>query len=133
MNSSSVAVVIIGAGPLGLGLATHLRKRGVEHRIFGTPMQTWRDMPRNMSLKSLGFATSIPTPYPGRSFPEYCRAKGLEDYEPIEFATFAQYGMQIQRDFVPYLEETLVTELQRSGDGFALTLATGERLRAKRV
>ncbi|HLZ30737.1 MAG TPA: NAD(P)-binding domain-containing protein [Chloroflexota bacterium] len=133
MNSSSVAVVIIGAGPLGLGLATHLRARGVEHRIFGSPMQTWRDMPRNMNLKSLGFATSIPTPRGHPTFPEYCRARGLEEYEPIEFATFAEYGMAIQRDFVPYVEDTLVTDLQRAGDEFALTLGTGERLRARRV
>lgn len=133
MYPSSVDVAIIGAGPLGLGLATHLRGRGVEHRIFGSPMQTWRDMPTNMNLKSLGFATSIPTPGGHPTFPEYCRARGLEDYEPIEFATFAEYGMLIQRDFVPYLEETRVTDLQRSGDEFSLTLETGERLRAKRV
>jgi thioredoxin reductase len=133
MHPSSVDVAIIGAGPLGLGLATHLRGRGVEHRIFGSPMQTWRDMPSNMSLKSLGFATSIPIPDGHPTFPEFCRARGLEDYEPIEFATFAEYGMLIQRDFVPYLENTTVTDLRRTGDAFSLTLETGEHVRAKRV
>src|SRR5437868_1202098 len=111
MYSSSVDVAIIGAGPNGLGLAAHLRSRGVQHRIFGSPMQTWRDMPHNMNLKSLGFATSIPTP-DGQTFPEYCRSHGLEDYEPIEFQTFAEYGMAIQRQFVPHLEETKVTDLK---------------------
>ncbi len=93
MYPSSVDVAIIGAGPNGLGLAIYLRKHGIQHRIFGSPMQTWRDMPQNMNLKSLGFATSIPTPDGHTTFPEYCRSHGLEDYEPIEFATFAEYGL----------------------------------------
>jgi FAD-dependent urate hydroxylase len=132
MYPSLVEVAIIGAGPNGLGLAAHLSQRGVEHRIFGSPMQTWRDMPKGMSLKSLGFATSIPTPN-GPTFPEYCRARGLEDYEPIEFATFAEYGLSIQGELVPYVEDTKVTELARSNDQFVLTLATGERVWAQRV
>ena len=96
-------------------------------------MQTWRDMPKGMNLKSLGFATSIPTPDGKRTFPEYCREHGLEDYEPIEFQTFAQYGMQFQRDMVPQVEDTKVTDVRRSDDQFVLTLETGERLRANRV
>ncbi len=96
-------------------------------------MQTWRDMPKNMNLKSLGFATSVPTPDGQRTFPEYCRANGLEDYEPIEFATFAQYGMDFQRDLVPYVEDTLVTNLKRADGQFVLALATGELVQAKRV
>jgi len=133
MFPMAVEVAIIGAGPNGLGLAYQLRQYGVPHRIFGSPMQTWRDMPKNMYLKSLGFATSIPTAGGGRTLPEYCRAHGLEDYEPIEFATFAQYGLEFQRDLVPYVEDTLVTGLRRSGEHFVLTLATGELVAARRV
>jgi FAD-dependent urate hydroxylase len=133
MHPSLIDVAIIGAGPNGLGLAMHLSKRGIQHRIFGSPMQTWRDMPRNMNLKSLGFATSISTPDGTRTFPEYCRANGLEDYEPIEFATFAQYGMQFQRDLVPYVENTSVNDVKRQDGRFILTLETGELLTAKRV
>lgn len=133
MSPSSIEVAIIGAGPNGLGLATHLRARGVEHRIFGSPMRTWRDMPANMSLKSLGFATSIPTPDGSRTFPEYCRAHGLEDYEPIHFETFARYGMEFQRDLVPYVEDTRVTNLDRANGGFVLTLEHGEQVFARRV
>lgn len=133
MHQSAIEVAIIGAGPNGLGLATHLRKRGVEHRIFGSPMQTWRDLPQNMNLKSLGFATSIPTPDGSHTFPEFCRANGLEDYEPIEYATFARYGMEFQHELVPYVENTKVTRLTRAGGEFELTLESGEVVRARRV
>ena len=60
MATSTVDVAIIGAGPYGLSLATHLRQRGVEHRIFGAPMHAWRSMSPGMYLKSLGFADQYP-------------------------------------------------------------------------
>jgi cation diffusion facilitator CzcD-associated flavoprotein CzcO len=133
MSASTLDVAVIGAGPNGLGLATYLRRRGLDYRIFGAPMATWRAMPSGMYLKSLGFATTIPTPDGHPTFPEYCRAQGLEDYEPIEFATFAEYGMQIQRDLVPEVEDFKVVDLVRSNGHFALTLDSGESVRARRV
>ena len=46
-------VVIIGAGPYGLSIAAHLKAYGVDFRIFGHPMHTWRThMPKGMHLKS---------------------------------------------------------------------------------
>ena len=59
MGSSVIDVAIIGAGPYGLSLGAHLKERGVPFRIFGQPMQAWREMPRGMYLKSLGFATNV--------------------------------------------------------------------------
>ena len=51
-------VVIIGAGPYGLSVAAHLRAHGVAFRIFGAPLDSWRNhMPVGMMLKSDGFAS----------------------------------------------------------------------------
>ena len=53
-------IAIIGAGPYGLSLASHLLARGVGVRIFGHPMQAWREsMPSGMKLKSEGFASNL--------------------------------------------------------------------------
>lgn len=133
MDRSTVDVAIIGAGPYGLALATHLQQRGIEHRIFGPPMHTWRGMSQGMYLKSLGFATNIYTPQRRFTLPEYCLARGLEEYEPIEIAEFARYGVWVQQQLVPYVEETMVTDLRRREDRFVVTLATGEQVRARRV
>ena len=63
MNNCQLAIV--GAGPYGLSIAAHLRERGVNFRIFGTPMRTWREqMPRGMLLKSDGFASNLSDPQP---------------------------------------------------------------------
>ena len=62
-SSTSVDVAIIGSGPYGLSLAAHLRARGVEHRIFGEPMGSWKNnMPSGMLLKSFPWASNLSEP-----------------------------------------------------------------------
>jgi len=126
-------VVIIGAGPYGLALAAHLRKRGVNHRIFGDPMRFWRDMPVGVNLKSLAFATNIYVPGGGYTFPEWCRQRGLEDFEPCTMQSFAAYGCEMQKRFVPELEPVFVTNVAKHDRDFEVTLASGERLSARKV
>ena len=133
MPTSSIDVAIVGAGPYGLALAAHLADRGVEHRIFGPPMEAWRSMSAGMHLKSLGFATNIFTPGDYLSLPQFCRARGEEDSEPIPIATFADYGMTVQRQVVPQLEEVKVANIRHERGLFSLTLETGESVRARRV
>jgi len=133
LPSSTVDVAVIGAGPYGLSIASHLQHRGVEHRIFGTPMQAWRNMSAGMHLKSVGYATSIPTPESFLTLPEYCRAHGEEDYEPIPIARFATYGTTVQQQVVPHLEQVDVVELRHERGLFHLTLASGERATARQV
>jgi len=101
VQRTNTDVAIIGAGPYGLALAHHLERLGVDRRVFGRPMQFWRDMPGGMFLKSFGFATSIPTVDGTRTLPEYCRARWLEDQEPIAISTYAEYGLDVQRSLVP--------------------------------
>jgi thioredoxin reductase len=132
-SSSSIDVAIIGAGPYGLSLAAHLGGRGVEHRVFGHAMKAWRSMSAGMHLKSLGYATNIYTPHDHLTLPQYCRARGLEDHEPIPIATFADYGVTVQQEVVPQLEEIDVAHLRHERGGFDITLETGETLRARRV
>jgi cation diffusion facilitator CzcD-associated flavoprotein CzcO len=127
VNTTRVDVAIIGAGPYGLSLAPHLERRRVARRIFGRPMQFWRDMPGGMFLKSFGFATSIPTVDGTRTLPAYCRARGLEDTEPIAIQTYAEYGLEVQNAIVPDVVDTHVVRVSREGHGFALDLESGER------
>ena len=122
MSRSKVDVVIVGAGPYGLSLASYLSDSGVERRIFGVPMRAWRDMPPGMNLKSFGFATNIPCLRPHYTLPEYCRERGLEDFEPISFTTFSEYGEWFQQQLVPDVETTLVSRIDRQSDGFEVTL-----------
>jgi cation diffusion facilitator CzcD-associated flavoprotein CzcO len=131
---SEVDVVIVGSGPYALSIAAHLRARGVSFRIFGPPMAFWRGMPPGLNLKSLGFATSIHVPDRGHSFPEWCQARGFEDYEPCSMECYAAYGMWMQDRFVSNIEPAQVTHVAlASSRRFDVTVASGERVRARNV
>jgi thioredoxin reductase len=133
MSFDDVDVVIVGAGPYGLSLAAHLRARGVAFRIFGPPMKFWRNMPRGVNLKSLAFATNIHVPEEGFTFPEWCRSRSLEDFEPCTMESFATYGLWMKDRFVPGVEPVEVAKVSTRGRGFVVALATGELLSARRV
>jgi hypothetical protein len=126
-------VAIVGAGPYGLSLASHLTARGVPHRIFGLPMWTWQGMLPGMSLTSLDVATSIAAPEPGYGFVDYCRAHGRNSGAPCPLALFTEYGLWAQGQLVPELERCTVARVGLRGVAFQLELETGEVLRARRV
>ncbi len=128
-----VDVAVVGAGAYGLSVAAQLKAQGVSFRLFGKPMQTWLPMPRSLCLKSLGFATSIAVPEPGHDFPGWLASKGLETLEPISYADFTEYGLSVQARFVPEAESVNVTELERRGPLYDVTLDSGERVQARRV
>jgi thioredoxin reductase len=134
MGSTFTNVVIIGAGPYGLSVASHLRARGIEHRIFGSPMQVWREqMPTGMNLKSEGFVSNLSTPVHRNTLAEYCAPRGIDPAATISLATFIGYGLWFQQQQVPYLEDVSVVSLDHAGNGFGLQLSTGEIVRARRA
>jgi thioredoxin reductase len=133
----TVDVAVIGAGPYGLSIASHLRARRIEHRIFGAPMHAWRmQMPQGMFLKSEGFASSLFDPMGAYTLRAHCERHGLPYADigmPIGRDVFSDYGVAFQRQFVPHLEQVDVTGVAPAPEGFRLTLASGETLRARRV
>lgn len=130
-------VAIIGAGPYGLSIAAHLRKRNIAFRIFGTPMASWRfHMAKGTFLKSDGFASNLYDPDATFTLADYCREYGVPYANvgnPVPIETFAAYGLQFQERFVPELEQTDITSVRKIPEGFELSTQGGETLRARRV
>src|SRR5271154_3408108 len=137
MIRPGIDVAVIGAGPYGLSIAAHLRERKVAFRIFGTPMSSWRNhMAAGTSLKSFGFASNLYDPRSTFTLAHFCQEQGLpysDVVDPVSLETFIAYGMEFQRRFIPDLEQTDVTSLHRSPEGFTLTTQTGEIISARRV
>jgi thioredoxin reductase len=130
-------VAIIGAGPYGLSLAAHLNAKGIDCRIFGKPLSTWNaHMPKDMHLKSDGFASNLSAPSPESTLKAFCEAhqipyapQGL----PVALDTFLDYAASFRRRYVPQLEELNVTSLTQDLDGFRLQLEDGAVVNARNV
>jgi hypothetical protein len=132
-----VDAAIIGAGPYGLSVAAHLAEYGVNFRIFGSPMHTWRtSMPEGMVLKSEGNGSNLYDPAGEFTLARFCADRGLP-YEdigyPIPLSTFIDYGIAFQQRYVPRLEDRIVTEVKPASHGFDLHLQGGELVQARRV
>lgn len=130
-------VAIVGTGPHGLSLAAHLKARGIDFRIFGRPMGTWAEhMPKTMMLKSDGFASNLSAPSRESTLKAWCARNSIayaDEGLPIPLDTFLEYADWFRRRYVSELEDTMVTHLETDGDGYVLTLETGERVTARNV
>lgn len=135
--TTSTRVAIIGAGPYGLSIAAHLRGRGIDFRIFGTPLQSWRSqMPKGMFLKSEGFASNLYDPDERFTLRAFCAEHNLpyaDMDEPVALGTFVAYSTAFQQKLVPDVEDELVTSLEKLPQGFRLSLDNGETLTAREV
>jgi hypothetical protein len=135
--SASAQVAIIGAGPYGLSIASHLRARGIDFRIFGQPMESWCSrMPRGMFLKSEGFASDIYEPNRRYTLKRFCAQHELPYADvglPVSLETMTAYGLCFQKHFVPEVETRFVIRVERRPEEFVVELDDGETLSARRV
>jgi thioredoxin reductase len=133
----NIDTAIIGAGPYGLSIAAHLSKSSLTFRIFGSPMDSWRShMPKGMLLKSEGFASNLYDPDSSFTLQHFCQETNLpyEDVgNPVPLEVFSAYGLEFQRRLVPTLEQTDITSLSRTSDGFELKTADGQIVFARTV
>uniref|UniRef100_A0AAU2K3Y2 NAD(P)-binding domain-containing protein n=1 Tax=Streptomyces sp. NBC_00049 TaxID=2903617 RepID=A0AAU2K3Y2_9ACTN len=129
-------LVVIGAGPYGLSIAAHAAGAGLDVRLLGRPMASWRDhMPDGMYLKSEPWSSNLSAPDGRYTLADYCATLGLtaEHGTPLPIGTFSAYGMWFARHAAPEVEEVTVTEVTPQGAGFRVRTAEGPPLLARTV
>jgi thioredoxin reductase len=130
-------VAIVGAGPYGLSIAAYLRHRGLQYRIFGSPMRNWiANMPRGMLLKSEGFASDIYDPQNDFTLRRFCEEQNIPYADigiPVDLQTFISYGRSFQSRFVPFVEDKILRALTQHPSGFMLQFQDGMSVTARKV
>jgi thioredoxin reductase/predicted ATP-grasp superfamily ATP-dependent carboligase len=128
-------VVVVGAGPYGLTAAAHLLGKGLKVAIFGKPLELWRErMPAGMLLRSHWWATSLSDPKNQYSFARFfAQSPKYKAGYPVPIEAFVEYGLWFQQHAVPNVDETYVSNIQREGRQFILTLEDGRVVRSAAV
>ncbi|MDH6609796.1 thioredoxin reductase [Streptomyces sp. SAI-208] len=129
-------LLVVGAGPYGLSVASHAAAAGLGLRVLGRPMASWRDhMPRGMFLKSEPWASNLSDPEGRWRLDRYCadRRVGARHGEPIPVETFAEYGLWFARNCVPEVDERTVTRVSPCPGGFDAVTEDGQVVHARTV
>lgn len=129
-------LLVVGAGPYGLSIASHAAAAGLTVRVLGRPMESWRDhMPRGMFLRSEPWASDLSDPEGRWRLDVFCAFRGLaaRHAEPIPLQVFTEYGLWFARNAVPTLDERTVSRVAPRAGGFEAVTEDGETLTAKTV
>ncbi|WP_327700126.1 NAD(P)-binding domain-containing protein [Streptomyces sp. NBC_00459] len=129
-------LLVVGAGPYGLSIASHAAGAGLRLRVLGRPMASWRDhMPRGMYLKSEPWASNLSDPDNRWRLDTYCAGQGVKARhgQPIPLEMFAAYGQWFARNAVPEVDERTVTRVTPVPGGFEAVAEDGETVRARTV
>jgi FAD-dependent urate hydroxylase len=130
-------VVVIGAGPFGLSISTHVRGRGIDHLIVGRPMDTWRShMPAGMYLKSEPYGSDMSCPDAGYDLAGYCRSErigGIRRGVPLPLERFLDYADWYIKQLVPDVSDVTATEVKAVNGRFQVAFADAEPVAARSV
>ncbi|MFF9405734.1 FAD-dependent oxidoreductase [Streptomyces anandii] len=129
-------LLVVGAGPYGLSIASHAAAAGLDLRVLGRPMACWRDnMPRGMFLKSEPWASSLSAPGGRWRLEAYCAEQGLTagHGRPVPVEAFASYGLWFARRAVPEVDPRTVARVAARPGGFEAVVEDGEVLLARTV
>lgn len=133
----SIDTAIIGAGPYGLSISAHLRAAGLEHEVFGDPLESWRDfMPRGMLLRSEPFASSLWDPKRRFTYERYLNEKNIpyrKVRDPVSIERFLDYAGWFQKHAAGAVRNVKVRRIRRENELFVLDMADGSAVQARAV
>lgn len=132
MKTPTKKVIIIGSGPYGVSIANELFCRGIDFSIVGKPFSLWFEHTQDtMAVRSDWHTSEIYSPdkrfdfrtFLQRSVPDRAR-EIVRNRIPIDL--FRGYLDHVKATLPYPIEDTLVTGLKRTSDGFEITCDNGK-------
>jgi FAD-dependent urate hydroxylase len=129
-----VPLLVIGAGPFGLAVASHAALHGIDCIVVGEPMAFWKHhMPDGMLLRSTcGWHLD---PAAAFTIDEYLATSGQSctDVEPLSRDFYLRYASWFLTQTAIRPLPTRVRRLDRDDHGYVATLDMGSAVRARNV
>jgi FAD-dependent urate hydroxylase len=130
---TAIDTLVVGAGPYGLSVSSHLKNAGVTHMVVGRTMESWSHMPKGMFLRSPAGASSLSDPDGALTLEAFSAERGRPLASPIPLQSFLEYAYWFAERSGLESDPRLVTALT-AGDGvFSAVLEDGEQILARRV
>jgi cation diffusion facilitator CzcD-associated flavoprotein CzcO len=134
MSNPRREFTVIGSGPYGLAVASHLRTNGAQVRIFGRPMDFWHSqMPEGMLLRSPWLGSNIADADDVLTLERYESHLGTRLDRHLRLEDFVRYGQWYQRQALPDLDTRYVSALEPAGAGYQVTLEDGDTFESHNV
>lgn len=125
---------VIGAGPYGMAAASHLSAAGIDVRIFGKPMDFWKNhMPEGMLLRSPWSGSNISDPRKSLTLDCFEQALSLRLERHMPVSDFVRYGQWFQQQELPHLDQRSISTVERGAEGYKITLNDGESFYSRNV
>ena len=128
-------LLIVGAGPFGLGMAAYAKAHAIDHLLLGEPMDFWRsNMPEGMILRSASDWHLDPAGL--HTIEAYLRTQGLTpaDVEPLSLPFYLGYTTWFMERKRIEAVRRFVHRLDRDPRGrLVATLDDGEEVIARDV
>jgi hypothetical protein len=130
---ATIDTLVVGAGPYGLSLSSHLKSAGVTHKVVGRAMESWSEMPKGMCLRSPAGASSLSDPDGALTLEAFSAEQRRPLSAPIPLETFLEYCHWFVERAGLDIDPRLVKDLTADDGGFSAVLEDGELIRARRV
>ncbi|HLY66171.1 MAG TPA: NAD(P)-binding domain-containing protein [Chloroflexota bacterium] len=135
-GAQSTELLIIGAGPYGLSMASYAKQAGLDYRLQGKPMELWEEhTPRQMTLATF-YETSLKDPARAATLMRYCALNGIpvpEGRASPSRELFLRYARWWIAEAGLESDGRHVKRLAHGEGAFEATLDGGARIEAARV
>ncbi len=132
-------ILIIGAGPYGIGLANELQHQGLDFRICGQPFSLWlKHTLDNLVLKTSWHTSEIFSRDHRFSVVNFLRTHYPRDWKkklaaPVPIGLYREYIQTVLSEISFPVDESFVTQLENRDGHFLAVLDSGKKIEARQV
>ncbi|QFT88168.1 Thioredoxin reductase [Bacillus sp. THAF10] len=127
-------VIIIGAGPFGISLASHVVSHELSYKLFGYPMDFWKNqMPQDMFIRTPHEFVSLSDAKDEWTVQNFAKETGTELVTPLPRPVFVAYANWFAKKSGIEFTNEKVKLVHNNGNYYEVISESGDRYLTKNV